>query len=272
MLTVLVAVCAAPAAVEASDGCAGPPGRAGTITIDVDGVARMFIVRRPRSSAAGVRQPVVVAFHAYSVGARMMAARVNVSAAWPEAITVYPEGLPRDMEGPMLQPAWQRLPGESRDRDLRFFDALLSWLRTNHCVDERQMFVLGYSNGAMFTHLLGCLRPDAVSGVATAAGALSCTPTKPVPIIVSHGLADASVSYARGANAVTVWSTQNRCQTPPPTGSAGCQAAQGCTGANVTLCTHTGGHEYDAAFTASAIAFFQTVSKKAATSGDLPLK
>jgi len=100
-----------------------------------------------------------------------------------------------------------------------------------------------------------------IAAAASAAGSISCTPTRPVPIILSHGTADVTVSYARGAAAAVAWSKQNGCQHPPAIGALGCHAAEGCPGAGVTLCTHRGGHEYDDTFTSEATAFFAALPK-----------
>lgn len=260
-LLAIIGVLAGDAA-EAASACTSAPGKSGLVTIDVTASRRAFIVRLPRDSSAQSPRPVVVAFHAFGVGARLMEARVNISRVWPEAIVVYPEGLPRDgPNGDGAQPAWQRTAGQLNDRDIHFFDAMLEWLRANHCIDEAAVHVMGYSNGAMFANLLACQRPGVIAGVAAAAGDLPCAPTRPVPVILSHGVRDVTVSYQRGLGAAQRWSQQNGCSQPPPSGTAGCSPADRCSKAPVVLCTYNGGHEYDDRFTSEMVRFFRKDSR-----------
>src|SRR6185503_13384235 len=91
--------------------------------------------------------------------------------------------------------AWQGRSGELGDRDLKFFDAMLMWLSTNACVDEKRVFVLGYSNGAGLAYLLACERADRLAGIAIVSGRMECTPTHAKPTILTHGVADATIGY-----------------------------------------------------------------------------
>ena len=97
-----------------------------------------------------------------------------------------PEGLSRG--GGRWRRPGRGGPGEMGDRDILFFDATLDWLRTHHCVDERRVFVLGYSNGAGLASLLACERAGAIAGAAMAAGRPACSPGSSKPVIISHGI------------------------------------------------------------------------------------
>jgi len=258
LLTLLVILTACPAMVEAAT-CSPTPGRAGTIHLEVGEARRTFLLRLPSGHDWRTPAPVVFVFHAFSMDANRTAALIGVSVEWPEAIVVYPQGLPRQL-GPTagdLQPAWQRTAGDLEDRDLAFFDAMLAWLHSNQCVDETRVYAMGYSNGAMFSHLLACERAGAVAGLAVAAGRLPCRPLQVRPVIFSHGTRDSSIGYQQGIAAVQTWVQQNGCSAPPEIGTPGCSRAQACAGAPVVLCTHAGGHEYDAGFTREAVNFLK---------------
>jgi polyhydroxybutyrate depolymerase len=155
---------------------------------------------------------------------------------------------------------WQNRAGDAGDRDLAFFDAMLRWLQSEHCVDSSRVFVLGYSNGAGLANLLACERSGVIAGVALAAGRLTCAPSHPMPIIISHGTRDITVSYEQAIQTVRAWSSVNRCSAPPRAGTPGCFAATAC-GVATTLCTHTGGHEYSSTFSRSVGEFFQGLAK-----------
>jgi hypothetical protein len=42
----------------------------------------------------------------------------------------------------------------STQREINFTRAIIKWTMDNHCVDPRQLFATGYSNGALWTHEL----------------------------------------------------------------------------------------------------------------------
>jgi poly(3-hydroxybutyrate) depolymerase len=141
---VTVAILVAPAASWAA--ATARPSRPGSRSIAVDALMRTFVIRAPSSSDGRTPAPVVFALHPFGMNAQYMASRAPIGANWREAIVIYPNGTPRAGTGPGF--AWQGRSGELGDRDLKFFDAMLTWLSTNACVDEKRVFVLGYSNGA----------------------------------------------------------------------------------------------------------------------------
>jgi polyhydroxybutyrate depolymerase len=242
----------------ASADCDGTTLQSGARTIAVGTAMRTFIVRVPPGHSGRLPAPVVVAFHPFGTSAPYMLARAGISEAWPDAMVVYPNGMARDATNPGL--GWQGRPGELDDRDLRFFDAMVAWLVARVCVDEKRLFVLGYSNGAGLAYLLACERRARVAGVAVAAGRLGCAPVNATPVVISHGIADTTVGYGQAVEAAQIWAVKNVCKAPPKnTGSAGCAAADGCAASALMLCTHAGGHEYERAFTRTAVEFFKAI-------------
>lgn len=235
--------------------CDGTSPSAGAQTIEVDGARRLFVVRLPSSYDGRAAAPVVFAFHPFGMNAQYMQTRVPVSRAWREAIAVYPEGMGRDDTN--RAPSWQGRSGELGDRDLKFFDAMLAWLGEHACIDRQRVFVIGYSNGAGLAYVLACERGDTIAAVAIASGRLNCTPSRPTPVIISHGTQDTTIPYTQAVAAARAWATRNSCAAPPKTGTAGCYAADGCSASPLTVCTYAGGHEYNAPFTATAMDFFK---------------
>jgi polyhydroxybutyrate depolymerase len=192
------------------------------------------------------------------MNAQYMQGRAPMPRVWPEAIAVYPQAMPRAGAGGLgFQPAWQTEAGEMENRDLVFFDQMLAWVRTNHCVDDSRVFVMGYSNGARLASLLACERAAVIAGAAMASGSLSCTPPQAKPIILSHGTQDATVPYARAVDASKTWAARNGCAAPPRADRTGCFAADSCSAAPLTLCSYEGGHEYWDPFTRTVAEFLK---------------
>ena len=258
--TLALAAMIAAAPLSARAACDGKAGEAGAVKLSVGSVQRTALVRLPADYDARAPRPVVLVFHGFTMNAHLMESLLDVGAAWPEAIVVYPQGLDRRFEawGPGAHPGWQISAGELDDRDLHFVDGLLSWLRTNQCIDDKHVFAMGFSNGGYFSHLLGCERPNAIAAIAPAGGGLRCSPRTPRPVIISHGTADALVSYEEAVAAAQAWAKRNGCQSPPKSGAPGCSPAESCSEAPVVLCTHPSGHEYDESFTRAAIEFFKS--------------
>jgi len=242
--------------------CDGTVGDAGAVKLPVGSQQRIALVRLPDRYDARTPRPVVFAFHGFTMNAHQLESLLELTAQWPEAIVVYPQGTPRRFErwGAGAQPGWQITAGELGDRDLAFFDALLVWLRARHCIDERRVFAMGFSNGGYFSHLLGCERPRALAAIAPVAGGAKCEPKSPLPVIMNHGTGDWLVEYQEAVQASVAWAKRDGCQVPPKTWAIGCAAAESCRTAPVVLCTHGDGHAYDPAFTAEAVRFFKTVT------------
>lgn len=146
-----------------------------TINWDVDGVQRSAIVFAPATSSGDAKHPLLFAWHGHGGNAQISSKVMRFQELWPDAIVVYPQGLPsptpRDPAG--LRPGWQFSKGEGGDRDLKFFDAMLKGLKQNYTVDEKRIYTTGFSNGAIFSYLLWAERGDGFAGFAIVGGALT---------------------------------------------------------------------------------------------------
>ena len=96
------------------------------LTWKVGDVTREALVYAP--APAGKKPPLVFAFHGHGGKAEYSAKKFAVHQHWPEAVCVYPQGLPTpspgiDPQGKMS--GWQKAVGDQQDRDLDFFDAML---------------------------------------------------------------------------------------------------------------------------------------------------
>lgn len=169
-------------------------------TFTVTGVNRTAIVVVP---APGPRPaPVVFAFHGHGGSGAYMERTENIAALWPEAVVVYPDGLPghkgiTDEAG--VLPGWQTAPGESGDRDIAFYDTMLATLRSALAFDSERVYLMGHSNGSAFVSLLLNRRGSGVAATATmsaqpTAAQLAGDPAR--SIFMSMGMTDPLVPYA----------------------------------------------------------------------------
>ena len=142
-------------------------------TWNVNGVSRKAMVHLP-ARAEGA--PVIFAFHGHGGTMRHAARTFRLHTLWPEAIVVYPQGLPtatgRDPQG--AKPGWQMfggglLPLPNRDKNL--FDAMLTTAKTEWKADPKRVYSMGHSNGAGFTYYLWGQYPDTFAALAPTSGA-----------------------------------------------------------------------------------------------------
>lgn len=240
--------------------CPGSLRAEGRLSIRVDGTRRHFLLRLPEDYDGERRRPLVFVFHGFTQGAREIERVMSFPTAWPEAVVVYPLGLPRRFASiPGAEgPGWQIAPGELGDRDVDFFDALLAWIDARTCVDPGRVYVAGVSNGSFFAQLLACLRPQRIAGVAAVAGGMRCLPRGEVPVLLSHGREDTVVPFSEDTRAEAAWAERNGCGEAREPAGTGCEARRACAGGEVVFCAHDEGHAFrDPAFLDRAVAFFR---------------
>src|SRR5262245_11286610 len=164
----------------------------------VDGVARTALVYAPASAKTNLA-PLVFVFHGHGGNARQVARGFAMDRSWPEAISVYMQGL--DTPGQLTDrqgnlPGWQAAAGDQEDRDLKFFDAVLARLKQEYQVDSKRVYATGHSNGGGFTYLLWLTRGDVFAAVApSSAVARYVYQLKPKPVLHIAGEQDALVKF-----------------------------------------------------------------------------
>jgi polyhydroxybutyrate depolymerase len=183
-------------------------------------------------------------------------------------IVAYPEGVGGTWNGGTCCGEAQT---ENID-DVAFTRDLLDEVDKKLCVDKRRIFATGLSNGAYMVNRLGCELSDRVAAIAPVAGPLmmtDCRPKRPVPLIEFHGTGDPIVPYDGFSgffgveSAVADWAKRNGCRGSAAqtfaNGDTTCKTFGNCNaGADVTLCTTTGGgHQWPGGL---AIPFLGTMS------------
>jgi polyhydroxybutyrate depolymerase len=140
----------------------------------VNGVPREALVRVPDKIPAG-GAPLVFAFHGHGGTMGHAARSFPIHEQWPEAIVVYPQGLPT--AGQLTDPkgersGWQGRAGMEGDRDLKFFDVMLADMKQRYAVDARRIYSTGHSNGGGFTYLLWAERGEVFAAMAPSAAVI----------------------------------------------------------------------------------------------------
>lgn len=232
--------------------------------MEVDGAKRTLLVYAPES-AKKTAAPVVFAFHGHGGSAQGAARMFATNRNWPEAISVYMQGLNTpgrltDPEG--KKPGWQSRAGAQNDRDLHFFDAVLARLRTEYKVDEKRMFVCGHSNGGTFTYLLWAERGDLLAGVGPSGSlvAENRPKLKPKPAMHIAGQNDPLVKYEWQEATIAFVKQLNRCTGEGTPWAPNAQRWDPADGATFIAFVHPGGHGYPPEGAAQVARFFKEIS------------
>ena len=219
-----------------SPGC-GKPAQSGAHgqKITALGKPRAYTLVVPTGYQSKTPYPVVFGLHGNGGNANGVRASLDLEKhARGQAIFVYPEG---------IGGGWDLDNESAKNRDVALFDAILLALHQSLCIDERRIFVTGFSNGAYMANQLGCRRGERIRAVATHSGGgpyenagatyddqghLVC-PGKAVAALVIHGLSDNSVAPSEGQKSIDHWSFANRCSGgTSPAGPSACVSLNGC--------------------------------------------
>jgi polyhydroxybutyrate depolymerase len=118
------------------------------------------------------------------------ARRYRIPAAWPQAIVVYPQGLPTmtSLDPKGSNNGWEVRASES-NKDVQFFDEMLKSIENKYKVNKSKIFVMGHSNGGFFSYTLWALRANEIAGFGVFEGSkfLGVNLTVPKPLFVTIG-------------------------------------------------------------------------------------
>ena len=212
-----------------------PPPNSTLRTISVGGAERSFWIVQPPSARRPA--PVVFVLHGGSTGDARVTFRYRFQdlGARDGVVTVHPNGVGEGWnDGRGTQFLLAR--GGAAD-DVAFFRAMIDALALDGTAEPNRIYVTGGSNGGMMTMRLACELGESLAAVAAFSANLpaplveSCTPSRPVPIMLMNGTADRLMPYAGGAVAAIsgddrgqvigaeetfqFWSGRNRCNGAP---------------------------------------------------------
>jgi polyhydroxybutyrate depolymerase len=230
------------------------------MSFTVAGVGRTALVYAP-TNAETASTPVVFVFHGHGGSAENAARSFAMNRQWPEAISVYMQGLDTpgeitDLEG--NHPGWQAAIGDQGDRDLKFFDAVLAQLKRDYNVDTKRIYCTGHSNGGSFTYLLWFARGNVFAAVApSAAAAKYASQLTPKPAMILGGLDDPVVRFSWQKLMMEMVRRINGCTTIGELWGKQCTIYSSEGGTPLVTFIYPGGHEFNSAAPALIVKFFK---------------
>ena len=212
----------------------------------IDGVEREALVYLPSTSSKS-KPPVIFAFHGHGGNMHFAARGMAFQNYWPEAVVVYPQGLPTpgivmDFEG--KKPGWQNRPGQQGNRDVKFVDAILASLREKYSVDDNRIYATGFSNGGLFSYLLLSQRPKAFAAFAPGGAVLlpQLWLTQARPVFHYGGESDRLARFGKQEATIERLWQFNGCAPQGESCGSNCTIYNSSKGAPVETFIHSGGH------------------------------
>jgi len=234
-------------------------------TIMVQGKSREYVLHVP-AAGAGRPRPLVIVLHG---GAGSGPNVKGFSMYDPVSdqfgfLAAYPSGMRGLIGGTWNAEECCGLAMEKKSPDLEFMSALIDELAAGGCVDPKRVYATGISNGGMFANHMACDLSDKIAAIAPISGAMmdsTCTPKRPVSVLIYHGTGDKFVPWKgggdyKGAGAkhpfpsvdefVQIWRKLDRCTDDHHTfykkGEVSCEVYDKCAdNAAVGLCRIEGG-------------------------------
>ncbi len=245
----------------------------GLHTIDVGSLTREYILhvpqRRPMNSSGVVLPfPLVIVLHGSSATGGDIEATTNMDSV-SEAnriVVAYPNGVAG--AGGLFPTDWNAgsccgAAGRENIDDVAFIKAMMTELSSKLPIDQRRIYVAGFSDGGRMAYRLACELSSQIAAIAVVSGSLkedSCSPQRPVAVIAIHGTEDQIVPYDDDSEtpplatmtgvaatlppSVQFWVSQNGCATASISAYAAHVDAMtftGCTGADVVFYAVDGG-------------------------------
>jgi polyhydroxybutyrate depolymerase len=227
----------------------------------IDGVQREAIVFPPSKNTGSGKAPLLFAFHWHGGNMQEAAEGMRFQSLWPEAIVVYMQGLPTKIYvDPLgLENGWQSEPGRDGDRDLKFFDAVLTTLRAKFPVDDRRIYSTGFSNGGIFTYVLWGARAKIFAAFAPVAAQIfpGVRLTEPKPLLHIVGKEDTVVPFKEQLQSIKTARDLNGSNEKGTPCGENCMTYSSSKGAPVVTYIHAGGHVYPPNASAMIVNFFK---------------
>ena len=197
-----------------------------TKTIQVDGVTRQYNEYVPSSYTGTYPIPLVICLHGLGDNmSNFSNIGMHLLSDTAQFITLYPQAM-----NSAYGTAWNSgasymgIELNSTVDDIGFFSALIDSTAALYNIDEKRVYVTGFSLGGFMSNRLACQLGTRICAIASVAGTIgtmcTCNPFRAIPVAHFHGTADATVPYTGNAfgndaeELVNFWVNFNNCDTP----------------------------------------------------------
>ena len=172
--------------------------------ITVNGLKRSYHLYIPSTSHDETAVPLVIALHGGGGTGKKVNKlfRLNSLSEQYGFIVVYPDAFDHHWNDGRGVRKYQS-QRENID-DVAFISAMIDAIAGDFNIDEKRVYVMGASNGAMMSFRLGCELAPKIRAMAPVIGSMPenlaarCVPARPVPLIMINGTDDPLVPWQGG--------------------------------------------------------------------------
>jgi polyhydroxybutyrate depolymerase len=205
-----------------------------SITISVDNVNRDFLLYVPTGFNKLDNLSTIIALHGGNGNPEGMLklADFRSIADRDKVLIAYPAGIENSWND-----ARPTAANKKSINDVNFIQQISNYLTTNYKASAKRIYVTGISNGGFMSSRLACELSNTIAAFAAVAATIeqntvyaNCNPSKPVPAMYIHGTYDPLVAILGGemtagsggfivshAQAISKWTSINRCSNTPMT-------------------------------------------------------
>jgi polyhydroxybutyrate depolymerase len=168
-------------------------------TLTFESLERTYLIHVPPSYDAGTPAPLLLMLHGRGGSGEDIAELTNFSDLADENnfIVLYPDGLDNQWNYVKDVPGYSSMTHD----DTSFLLALLDEVSSQYSIDEKRVYVAGFSNGGFMTQRLACDVPERFAAFASVAAAgfggmpQLCKTPSPLSILFVHGTFDAVIPW-----------------------------------------------------------------------------
>jgi polyhydroxybutyrate depolymerase len=168
-------------------------------TLMFDGLERTYLIHVPASYDAGTPVPLLLMLHGRGGDGERISALTSFSKLADEKnfIVLYPDGLDNQWNYVKDVPGYTSMTQD----DTGFLLALLDEVSSQYRIDEKRVYVAGFSNGGFMTQRLACDAPERFAAFASVSasgfGGMPelCKTPSPLSILFMHGTSDAVIPW-----------------------------------------------------------------------------
>jgi len=230
------------------------------IHVKIEGVDRQALVFLPTHQTSA-KPPILFAFHGHGGSAERLQGRSKLEELWPEAIVIFPIGLPTTHKKPPEEDLGWVVDATESNRDLKLFDALRKKAITEYNGDPKHLFAFGFSYGAIFMYTLWNMRGKELAGLGSAEGCMMAdlNLSPPKPFFMTIGSEDEAVPTEYQLEALKQVKKTNDSEvsgTPYGPGGLYIKGTQ-----PILYWPYKGGHDFPLSSLPSMVRFFQEQCK-----------
>jgi polyhydroxybutyrate depolymerase len=168
-------------------------------TLTFEGLERTYLIHVPPSYDAQTPVSLLLMLHGRGGDGEKISALTNFSKLADEKnfIVLYPDGLDNQWNYVKDVPGFSKM----KQDDTAFLLELLDEVSSQYSIDEKRVYVAGFSNGGFMTQRLACDAPERFAAFASVAAAgfggmpELCKTPSPLSMVFIHGTLDAVIPW-----------------------------------------------------------------------------